>query len=310
MSSIIDTQDAQSVKTSTSSKKFRRDDLLLQIALITIGLIIALPIIIAILTSFKSINDINANPYNILPRDWTFENYVTAWNATPFGRYLINSTIQTSIIVFGQVLFSILAAFAFSFLHFPGRDVIFYIILASLMVPFQLTFIPNFIFVSQLPDNCMALLSESASLCNHLGANTYVGLTIPFLASAFGVFLLRQFFLALPKDLHDSARIDGATNFRFLWQIVVPLSSGAISALTIFSFLGAWSQYLWPLIITNEQQMRTIQIGIRFFLFDQERGVDWGPLMAGAVIVMLPTLLIFLIAQRQLVKGIAMTGIK
>ena len=130
------------------------------------------------------------------------------------------------------------------------------------------------------------------------------------MASAFGVFLLRQFFLALPKDLHDSARIDGASNFRFLWQIVVPLSGGASSALTIFSFLSAWSQYLWPLIITNEQEMRTIQIGIRFFLFDQERGVEWGPLMAGAVIVMLPTLLIFLVAQRQLVKGIAMTGLK
>jgi ABC-type glycerol-3-phosphate transport system permease component len=133
---------------------------------------------------------------------------------------------------------------------------------------------------------------------------------VPFLASAFGVFLLRQFFLSLPKDLHDSARIDGAGNFRFLWQIVVPLSGGSISAFAIFSFLGAWSQYLWPLIITNETNMRTVQIGIRFFLANQERGTNWGALMAGAVIVLLPTLLIFLIANRQLVKGIAMTGLK
>ena len=313
MSSIIETQ--ETAKTDGAEKvvgsaRLRRDDLLMQIFLIAVGLMIAMPIIIAILTSFKSVTDINSNPYSIFPRTWTLENYATAWNANPFGRYLINSTIQSGVIVLCQVLFSVLAAFAFSFLDFPGRNVIFYIILASLMVPFQLTFIPNFIFVSQLPDRCIALLGESASICNHIGANTYVGLTIPFLASAFGVFLLRQFFLSLPKDLHDSARIDGASNFRFLWQIVVPLSKGSISALTIFSFLSAWSQYLWPLIITNDQEMRTIQIGIRFFLFDQERGVEWGPLMAGAVIVMLPTLLIFLVAQRQLVKGIAMTGIK
>ena len=105
-----------------------------------------------------------------------------------------------------------------------------------------------------------------------IGPNTYFALTVPFLASAFGIFLLRQFFLTIPKDLHDSAKIDGASNWRFLWQILVPLSKGSISAFGIFSFLGAWSQYLWPLVITNEESMRTIQIGIRFFLFDQERG--------------------------------------
>lgn len=224
---------------------------------------------------------------------FTFENYVTAWNSQPLGRYFLNSIVQTAVIVFFQVLFSILAAYAFGILEFPGRDIAFYLILGSLMVPFQLTFIPNFIFVSQLGL-----------------ANTFVGLTVPFLASAFGVFLLRQFFKTLPKDLHDAARIDGASNWMYLWRIVVPLSRGSISAFAIFSFLGAWSQYLWPLVITNEQSMRTIQIGIRFFLFDQERGADWGGIMAAAVIALLPTLIVFLIAQRQLVRGIAMTGLK
>jgi len=142
------------------------------------------------------------------------------------------------------------------------------------------------------------------------GPNTYFALTVPFLASAFGIFLLRQFFLTIPRDLHDSAKIDGASNWRFLWQILVPLSKGSISAFAIFSFLSAWSQYLWPLVITNEEEMRTIQIAVRFFLFDQERGADWGAVMASAVIALLPTLLIFLVAQRQLVKGIAMTGLK
>lgn len=279
--------------TTKPKRKLISTDLALQILLITIGLLVALPIFIAFFTSFKSLQDISANPTAILPREWTFRNYITAWNATPFGRYLLNSSIQSGIIVICQVGFSILAAFSFTFLEFRGRDLMFYLILGSLMIPFQLTFIPNFVLISEW------------SL-----ANTYAGLTLPFLGSAFGVFLLRQFFMSLPKDLHDSARIDGASNFRFLWQIVVPLSRGSISAFAIFSFLGAWSQYLWPLIITNDSTMRTVQIGIRFFLFDQERGTDWGALMAGAVIVMLPTLLIFLFAQRQLVKGIAMTGLK
>ena len=296
--------------TSNSKRKVPTTDLAMQIFLLTVGLIVAMPIIIAIFTSFKSLQDIAANPNTLLPREWSFENYITAWNSTPFGRYLLNSFIQSSIIVVCQVLFSILAAFSFSFLEFRGRDALFYLILGSLMVPFQLTFIPNFIMVSELPKNCVALFGENATFCSALGANTYFGLTVPFLASAFGVFLLRQFFMSLPKDLHDSARIDGASNFRFLWQIVVPLSKGVISAFSIFAFLSAWSQYLWPLIITNETNMRTVQIGIRFFLANQERGTNWGALMAGAVIVMLPTLLIFLIANRQLVKGIAMTGLK
>ncbi|RMG85341.1 MAG: carbohydrate ABC transporter permease [Chloroflexi bacterium] len=122
--------------------------------------------------------------------------------------------------------------------------------------------------------------------------------------------MLRQFFLTIPRDYHDAAHIDGASSWRYLWTVVVPLSKGSISAFGIFSFLSAWSQYLWPLVITNEKEMRTIQIGIRFFLFDQERGADWGAIMAAAVIAMLPTLAIFLVAQRQLVRGIAMTGLK
>ncbi|MEL6148691.1 MAG: carbohydrate ABC transporter permease, partial [Chloroflexota bacterium] len=211
----------------------------------------------------------------------------------PLARYFLNSVIQTGVIVFFQILFSILAAYAFSILEFPGRDLFFYLILGSLMVPFQLTFIPNFILVSELG-----------------WANTYAGLTVPFLASAFGVFMLRQFFLTLPKDLYEAAKIDGASSWTYLWQVVVPLSKGSISAFGIFAFLSAWNQYLWPLIITNEPEMRTLQIGIRFFLFDQERGADWGAIMAATVIALLPTLLIFLVAQRQLVKGIATTGLK
>ncbi len=278
---------------NSQDKPFDITALSMQIILLATGLIVSAPIFIAVFTSFKVPTDIINYPPTLLPEVWTMDNYITAWNSQPLGRYFVNSLIQTGIIVIFQVLFSILAAYAFAILKFPGRNLMFYLILGSLMVPFQLTFIPNFILVSQLG-----------------WANTYAGLTVPFLASAFGVFLLRQFFLSLPTELHDAAKIDGASNWRYLWTIVVPLSRGSISAFTIFAFLSAWNQYLWPLVITNEVDMRTLQIGIRFFLFDQERGSDWGAIMAAAVIALLPTLLIFIVAQQQLVKGIATTGLK
>lgn len=278
---------------TSTERSFVSTDIALHITLLVIGLFISAPIWIAVFSSFKLPEDMINYPPTLFPEVWTFENYVTAWTSQPLLRYFINSVIQTGIIVISQIVLSILAAYAFAILEFPGRDILFYLILGSLMVPFQLTFIPNFILVSQ-----WGL------------ANTYAGLTIPFLASAFGVFLLRQFFMTLPTELYDAAKVDGASSLRYLWAVVIPLSKGSISAFGTFAFLSAWSQYLWPLIITNDTSMRTIQIGIRFFLFDQERGADWGAIMAGAVIALLPTLIIFLVAQQQLVKGIATTGLK
>ncbi len=265
----------------------------IHVALIGIGLVVSLPIIISIATSFTPLSRLLADPNAIWTAPWTLQNYVTAWTATPFGRFMLNSFVQTGIITFFQVMLSILAGYAFANYEFPGKTFLFWLVIGSLMVPFELTFIPNFLLISDLG-----------------WTNTYQGLTVPFLASAFGVFLLRQFFLTIPRDLHDAAKIDGASDWFYLWRVVVPLSKGAISALTIFSFLAAWNQYLWPLVITNEENMRTAQIGIRFFLFNQERATDWGAITAGAVIVMIPTLAVFLVAQRQLVKGIAMTGLK
>ena len=292
---------------------FFNAELGLQILLISLGLIISMPIFIALFTSFKVPKEVITYPPRVIPKEWTVENYITAWNSnreiepdrtgfegflvnnfrTGFGRFLVNSFIQTSLITIGQVVFSVLAAYAFSMLEFPGRNLFFFLILGSLMIPFELTFIPNFQLISDLD-----------------WANTYQGLAVPFLASAFGVFMLRQFFLTIPKELHDAALIDGASNWRFLWQILVPLSKGSIGAFAIFAFLSAYNQYLWPLIITNEITMRTTQIGIRFFMVNLERGADWGAVMAGTIIVSAPTLIVFLIAQRQLVKGIAMTGLK
>jgi ABC-type glycerol-3-phosphate transport system permease component len=279
--------------TRPPKRAFKSSTIWVQVLLIGLGLIVAMPIFIALFTSFKAPQEVITFPPTIIPRTWTTANYIAAWNSNPFGRFLLNSFIQTGLITLGQVLFSVLAAYAFAVLRFPGRNLLFYVILGSLMVPFELTIIPNFQLISSLG-----------------WTNTYQGLAVPFLASAFGVFLLRQFFLSIPKDLHDAATMDGATNWRYLWQVVVPLSMGSIGAFAIFAFLSAYNQYLWPLIITSEVEMRTTQIGIRFFMTNLERGADWGAVMAATVIVSAPTLIAFLVAQKQLVKGIAMTGIK
>jgi sn-glycerol 3-phosphate transport system permease protein len=272
---------------------FKSGDVVMQVFLLAVGLMVALPIVVAFFTSFKIPQEVITYPPRFLPDTWSSQNYVTAWTSTPFGRYLINSVVQSGLITIGQVLFSVLAAYAFAVLRFPGRNVLFFVILGSLMIPFELIFIPNFQLVSSLG-----------------WANTYAGLAVPFLGSAFGVFMLRQFFLTVPQDFHDAARIDGASNWRYLWQVLVPLSRGSIGAFAIFAFLSAWNQYLWPLVITDEIDMRTIQIGIRFFMENVERQTDWGAVMAGTIIAMAPTLAAFLIAQKQLVKGIAMSGLK
>ncbi len=277
----------------TFGSKFSFSDFFVQIALLALGLLIAMPIFIAFFTSFKVPSQVITFPPQLIPREWTLENYQVAFESTPFGRYLLNSMIQSGIITLAQVLFSVLAAYAFAILDFPGRNALFYIVLGSLMVPFELVFIPNFQFVSRIG-----------------WGDTYAGLTAPFIVSAFGVFMLRQFFLTVPKEYRDSSKIDGAGNWRYLWQILVPLSKGSIGAFAIFAFLSAWNQYLWPLIITKSVDMRTLQIGIRFFMSQFDRGSDWGAVMAGSMIAIVPALIVFLVAQKQLVRGIAMSGLK
>ena len=205
------TTQAQTTQVRPARRSFhiRWEDLVVHVLLLAIGLIIALPIFIAIFTSFKLPSQIVTFPPELLPRVWTYENYITAWNVNPFGRFLFNSTLQSSIITLGQVIFSIMAAYAFAILDFPGRNALFYLVIGSLMVPFELVFIPTYQLISAIG-----------------WGDTYMGLTAPFLVSAFGVFLLRQFFLTVPKDFHDAARIDGCGNWRYLWTVLVPLSTG------------------------------------------------------------------------------------
>jgi multiple sugar transport system permease protein len=211
------------------------------------------------------------------------------WTIVPFDRYLFNSLFIAVCVTIGEVLTSSLAAYAFARLRFPGRDAMFLMYLATLMIPGQVTIIPNFI------------------LMRYLGwINTYEGLIIPTAFTAFGTFLLRQYFLSIPRELEEAARVDGASYFQVWSRIIMPLASPAIATLAVFSFMGAWNSFLWPFIMVNTPEMRTLTVALRSFQTDY--GTEWGLMMAGSLIAMLPMLVIFLMAQRYFVRGIATTG--
>ncbi|HXV99960.1 MAG TPA: carbohydrate ABC transporter permease, partial [Anaerolineae bacterium] len=211
-------------------------------------------------------------------------------NVMPFGRFYLNSLIVAASITVLQLFTSSLAAFAFARLRFPGRGALFLLYLATLMIPFHVMLIPNFI------------------LMRFLGwFDTYAALIFPPAFSAFSTFLLRQYYLSLPGELDEAARIDGASSFRIWWQVIIPLSGPVLAALTIFIFLGAWNDFLWPLVITNSLEMRTLPVGLT--AFQGQFKVEWHLLMAGAVIAMLPILIIYVLAQRKFIEGLAMTGL-
>jgi len=212
-------------------------------------------------------------------------------DTVPFGRFYVNTIIVTTIITASQVTTAVLAAYVFARIQFPGRETIFYLYLATLIIPTQVTMLPLFLIISRLG-----------------WIDTYRALTMPFLANAFAIFFLRQFFLTLPRELEDAARLDGCGRLRFLWQIMLPLSRPALATITLFIFLGFWDDYLWPLVVTNTTDMRTLAIGLRFFI--DESGAQFNYMMAAALMAVAPIIAIFFVAQRQFIEGIALTGTK
>jgi len=195
------------------------------------------------------------------------------------------------LIVVGQVTFAILAAYAFAFLEFPGRNLLFVLFLATMMVPFEVVFFTNYQTIADL-----GLL------------NSYGGLVIPFLATGFGAFLLRQAFLTMPRDLRDAASLDGLGHMRFLWRVVVPLARPTVAALSVFAFLSAWGQYLWPLVATNTEKVRTVQVGLRQLRDTSLDNVN--VTFAGVVLASIPLVILLLVFQRQLVRGLTAGAVK
>jgi ABC-type glycerol-3-phosphate transport system permease component len=278
-------------KESYQSKK-RRLHLFLYLFLILSSIVALFPIYWMVLTALKESSEIYIYPPTFIPKRLAFENFVEAWNTAPFGRYFLNSIIMTGFTTASHVAIACLSAYAFVSLKFPGRNILFMAFLGTMMVPSVVTLVPTFVLIKNLK-----------------WINTYQGLIIPHMVSVFGIFLLRQFFLSIPKDYEDAARIDGCGRFGILWRMYIPLAKPAISALTIFSFYHVWNEFFWPLVITSVDEMRTLSVGLRYFI-DAEGGSNWGPLMAGATMVVAPVLTAFFLLQRQFVRGITMTGLK
>jgi multiple sugar transport system permease protein len=220
-----------------------------------------------------------------------WDNYREAWTAQPFYRFFLNTLFVAITVTAVSLFFASMSAYAFAFFNFPFKDTIFLLMLGTMMLPQQALLIPNYIFLSKLG-----------------WVNTYLALTVPWLASAYSVFFLRQFFLQLPKDLFEAATIDGCNRFQFYYKIVLPLSKPPMVTLGIFCFLANWNSFVWPLIVTNDTNLRVIQVGLSYF--SSEAGTNWGPLMAASTFTILPLVIMYFLAQRQFVESQAMTGMK
>jgi multiple sugar transport system permease protein len=259
--------------------------------LIPVSVIMLAPLVWMVILSLQTSSEAQSFPPVILPSGPHFNNYVTTWNSEPFGNFFLNSAIYSLATVAGNLLFCSLAAYAFARLRFFGRDVLFVVLLATLMVPFQVLLIPTFLIVKHL------------GLVDSVG-----GLIMPNLCSAFGIFMLRQFFRTLPIELEEAARIDGTSRLGILFKIVLPLSLPALATLGIIQFMWSWNDFLWPLIIIDTASHNPLQLGLAN-LQGAHRS-HWNLVMAGTVMSQIPMLVVFLFAQRWFVRSIAFTGIK
>ena len=260
--------------------------------LIVATVIAVLPVYWTLSTSVKPLEEVYAYPPRWIPSQWMWQNYVRAWNDAPFGRYALNSVVVTCTIIISQLFFATLAAYVFARLSFPGRDLIFMAFLATMMVPTQAIVVPTFLVFKLLGWH-----------------DTYLALTVPFMVSAFGTFLIRQSFLTIPQDLIDAARIDGAGHGRIVWNVLVPVSRPAFLSFGLLTFTWRWNDYFWPLIMTNSTLMRTLPVGL-VFLRTTEGSIEWNVVMAAAVFVVAPVMLLFAFLQRYFVEGVIQSGIK
>jgi sn-glycerol 3-phosphate transport system permease protein len=255
-------------------------------------IIMGLPLYWMITAAFKENAEIYRVPITWLPQAPTLENFGRAWRAAPFGRYYINTIIVTLLGAGGKLLLATTSAYAFAFLRFPYKNWVFLILISALMVPEQITILPNYLMIARLG-----------------WINSYQGIIVPGLAVAYGTFLLRQAFLTVPHEILDAAKVDGAGHLRTLWNIVLPIVRPALITVGLLVVVDKWNDFLWPLIATNTQDMRVLSVGI-FRLLDQEGTTQWGPVMAGTIFVVLPVMAVFLWAQRYIIEGIAAGAVK
>jgi multiple sugar transport system permease protein len=255
------------------------------------SVLMLLPFLWMISTSVKPANEVMAMPPVWIPSEFKWENYTEALRIAPFGRYFWNSLVVTVLSTLGELLTTILAAYAFSRIQFYGRDICFAVLLGTMMVPGEVLLIPNFVTLSNLG-----------------WIDSYKALIVPWIASIFAIFLLRQYFLGIPRELSYAAKVDGCSDFKFLWLIMVPLAKPALITIALLKAIGSWNAFLWPLIVTNSHEMRTLPVGLT--AFTTEAGTIYELFMAAATMVILPMIMLYLIMQKYIVEGISRTGMK
>ena len=258
----------------------------------TIAIAMLIPLVWLVSTSLKSpTEDIFQFPPRLIPSQPTLQNFVTVWKSHPFGRYITNSVIVSVLTVALNLLFCSLAAYPLARLQFRGREAIFTAIVATIMIPFQIVMIPLYVLAVQLGLR-----------------NTYLGIIFPAIASAFGIFLLRQAFQGVPKELEEAARIDGCTELGIWWYVMLPSIRPALVTLAIFVFIGSWSDFLWPLIVLDRPEYYTLPLGVASLA--GTFSLDWRLIAAGSVISIAPIILFFLLMQRYIVPTEAASGVK
>ncbi len=261
------------------------------VVLVVASAVTLLPFVWLVTASFRTQGDIVSHPFSMWPVPFTLDNFVQIWTQIPFARQLLNTVIYAGVVTALSVTFDSMAGYALARFTFRGQNVVFIVIVITLMLPFQVTLVPLF---QQLSD---------------LGwINTYQGLIVPHAADAFGIFFMRQFFIGLPNDLEDAARIDGANEFVIWLRVMMPLAKPAILTIALFNLLANWNDLIWPLIITTSTDMETLAAGLA--LFKGQHITNFGILMAGSLLALLPMVIVFLFVQRRFVEGIATTGMK
>jgi sn-glycerol 3-phosphate transport system permease protein len=269
----------------------RAGKLMLVIANLAMSIFILLPLLYAVSIAFMPSSELFTTSMNLIPSSPTLENYRQAMIKIPLNRFIVNSFFVAGCITFGQMISCSLAAFSFSFLDFKGKNLLFMVVMATMMIPGEATIISNYLTVSSLK-----------------WLDSYQVLIIPYLTSAMGIFLFRQFYKSFPISLYESAKIDGCSNLRFIYSILLPLTKSAIGAMAVYTFINAWNMYMWPLLVTGTDRMRTVQIGIG--MLDSVDSQSISMMVAGVVMIIVPSISVFIAGQRQLIRGMFSGAVK
>jgi multiple sugar transport system permease protein len=306
--------------------KTSRTQLLWHLPLILVGLTMLAPLAFMFTTALsepgKSLRSDGGLGAMLWPTAWRWRNFADVWAEVPFLRYYINSLLVALVITVGHVFTSASAAFAFARMRWRGRDAIFLAYLATMMVPSAVTMLPNFIIVRFVPDVLSNVLpwidwsslrhlgpsAETPEVGRLVGLDSYFALTIPVMFSAYGTFLLRQFFLGIPRELDEAAMIDGCGPWRTFFTIILPLARPGLATLAVFTFMAAWGGFLWPLVVTSQDSLRTLPVGLQ--AFQGQYGTEWHLMMAAALLMLIPNIVIFLVGQRFFISGLTVGAVK